>query len=320
MSAGHSHGGHGHHHDFTSMGNVRRLAVVFVLVALYTVAEALGGWFTGSLALLADAGHMLSDVAALGIALGAIWISRRPATRERTFGFYRAEVLGALINAVALVVIAIFIYVEAAKRFNDPPEVLGGWMLAVAVGGLLVNLSGLVILRDGHQHSLNVRGAWLHMAADTLGSVGAIVSALLIWLKGWNLADPIASVIIGTLVLWSSLALLRETVDVLMEATPSRLDLDRVDSTLQEVEGVRSVHDLHAWTISSGREALTAHVVSEDEVDSNELLPRLRELLRERFHLNHVTIQLEGSAIECSDCCFEEEPEADASAEPVGTA
>lgn len=304
----HTHGhGPGHHHSHlrTSLGNVRRLTIVFAMVAVYAVTEALGGLYTGSLALLADAGHMVSDVAALGVALFAIRLARRPATRNRTYGLYRAEVLGALINGVALVVIAGFIFVEAYQRFAQPPEVLGGVMMAIAAGGLLVNVSGLFILREGHDQSLNVRGAWLHMLADALGSCGALVSGFLIWRFAWNWADPVASVFIGALVLWSSLALLRDTLNVLMEATPSRLDLGEVSESLQSIEGVQSVHDLHVWTIASGREALTAHVVA--ETTSSDLLPRLRALLRERFHLSHVTLQVERETSSCEECCFEVE-------------
>lgn len=310
MSSSHNHQDnnrrHGHSHLHTSLGNVRRLSVALVLVAGYAVTEAIGGLITGSLALLADAGHMVSDVAALLIALGAIWLSRRPATSQLTYGYKRAEVLGALINAVALVVIAIFIFIEAWKRFSDPPDVLGGEMLVVAIGGLAVNLAGVWLLHQGKDGSLNVRGAWLHMVADTLGSVAAIVSAILIWQLGWRLADPLASVAIGCLILWSSIALLRETIEVLMESVPSRIDLDSVASSLQEVEGVVSVHDLHAWTISSGHESLTAHVVTEQP--TGEVLPRLKNMLVDEFDLHHVTLQLEDEEGVCQDCVFEEAP------------
>jgi cobalt-zinc-cadmium efflux system protein len=303
-SHSHGHGSHGHgHHVHTSLGNVKRLSIALVLVALYTVAEAVGGLVTGSLALLADAGHMLSDVAALGIALGAIYLSRRPATPARTYGYRRAEVLGAMTNSVALIVIAIFIFFEAWERFDDPPEVLGGTMLLVALGGLVVNLIGVFLLHQGQGESLNVRGAWLHMIADTLGSLGAMISAFLIWQFDWRLADPIASVVIGCLILWSSLALLRETVDVLMEAVPSRLDLPAISERLEDVTGVLSVHDLHVWTISSGHDALTAHVVT--ETPSSEVLPRLRNLLDDEFGLHHVTLQIEDEDGMCEDCIFE---------------
>ena len=309
--AGHGHH-HGHHaHQGHALGNAKRLIAAFFLVAFYTVAEALGGLYTGSLALLADAGHMVSDVAALGIAVAAVLLSRWPASNRRTFGFYRAEVLGALINGIGLIGISIFIFVEAVERLQEPPEVLGGAMLLIAIGGLLVNLTGLVILGDGHRHSLNVRGAWLHMLADTLGSVGAIVSALLIWQLGWRWADPVASMGIGCLVAFSAIALLRETVHVLMESTPPRLDLAAVESTMLEVDGVVSVHDLHAWTIGSSRDALTAHVVVANEDDH--LLARLQGALREGFGLDHVTLQLERERCDvccCGDaaCVFEVQP------------
>jgi cobalt-zinc-cadmium efflux system protein len=291
----------------TSLGNARRLGFVFALVALYTVAEVLGGLYTGSLALLADAGHMLSDVAALGIALTAIWLARRPATQKRTFGLYRAEVLGALINGVALVVIAVFIFVEALERFREPPAVLGGPMMLVALGGLLVNLTGLLILRDGHRHSLNVHGAWLHMVADTLGSAGTMVSAFFIWRFGLLWFDPAASVLIACLVLWSSLSLIRETIEVLMESAPARLDLAAVADSIAADGGVQSVHDLHAWTIGTGKEALTAHVVATEGHGRDEVLTRLCSMLRDRFGLTHVTLQVEredGHRCDC-ECPFE---------------
>ncbi len=298
----HGHHHHGHRHHGHALGNAKRLIAAFFLIAFYTVAEALGGLYTGSLALLADAGHMLSDVAALGIAVAAVLLARRPASSRRTFGFYRAEVLGALINSVVLIGISIFIFVEAVERFREPPEVLGGSMLLIAVGGLLVNLTGLLILGDGHQHSLNVRGAWLHMLADTLGSVGAIVSAVLIWQFDWRWADPAASMGIGCLVMVSALALLRETVRVLMEATPVQLDLRAVEESMLEVEGVVSIHDLHAWTIGSSRDALTAHVVVASEHDH--ILARLQEVLRQGFGLEHVTLQLERER--CDLCCCDD--------------
>jgi cobalt-zinc-cadmium efflux system protein len=298
-----------------SLGNVRRLTFVFVLVALYTVAEVLGGLYTGSLALLADAGHMLSDVAALGVALSAIWLTRRPATRQRTFGLYRAEVLGALINGVALVVIAIFIFVEALERFRAPPAVLGGPMMAVAFGGLLVNLTGLLILRDGHRHSLNVHGAWLHMMADTLGSAGALVSAFFIWRYDLRWFDPAASMLIAALVMWSSLSLIRETIEVLMESAPARLDLAAVAASISADGGVQSVHDLHAWTIGTGKEALTAHVVATEGHGRDEVLARLCGMLRDRFGLTHVTLQVER---EDGHRCDRECPFGEASSEASG--
>ena len=299
---------HGHSHGLSSpartdLGNARRLLIVFCLVAVYTVAEAVGGLLTGSLALLADASHMLSDVAALGIALMAIWLARRPASRRRTFGFYRAEVLGALINGVVLIVLAVFIAIEAFERFSEPHEILAGGMLLVATGGLVVNLVGLALLHGGHNHSLNVRGAWLHMMADTLGSLGAMISAGLIWRFGWTWADPAASVVIAALVLASAVALLRDTVRVLMEEAPKRLDPQLVGAAIEGVDGVCSVHDLHLWTIGSGREVLTAHVVHETTGERDRhLLAELRGVLSERFDLEHVTLQLERAACQTGSC------------------
>ena len=301
----HPHGAHHHHGPLganTSRTYVRRLVFVFCLVLVYAVAEAIGGWFTGSLALLADATHMVSDVAALGIALGAIWLARRPATPRQTYGFHRAEVLGALINATALIVIAVFIAVEAYQRLAEPNEVLGGTMLLIALGGLAVNLTGVIVLHSGQQDSLNVRGVWLHMMADTLGSVGAILSGFAIWKFGFMKADPIASFAIAALVLWSSLSLLRETLHVLMESTPKRLDAEEVRAAISAVPGVASLHDLHIWTITSGHEALTAHLVADESGISDSLRLAVQRTLREKFELHHVTLQIEHDEV-CESGC-----------------
>jgi cobalt-zinc-cadmium efflux system protein len=302
MSAGHSHqhGHHGHHHGHAAASgrNRRGLALTLGLAAAYMVAELVGGWLTGSLALLADAGHMLSDVAALGLSLFAMWMARRPPTAKRTFGYHRMEILAALANGATLVAISIFVLVEAVQRFRNPPEVDAPVMMAIATGGLLVNLSGLWILREGRDESLNVRGAWLHVLTDALGSVQAIAAGALIWAFGWQWADPVASVLISLLVVYSSWSLLKEATGVLMESAPSHIDVDEVRDAMMSLPGVIEVHDLHVWTITSGMETLSAHVVVEEGCYDCDVLTEIRTTLHERFGIHHMTVQMETSAFE----------------------
>jgi cobalt-zinc-cadmium efflux system protein len=257
------------------------------------VAEVVGAWFTGSLALLADAGHMLSDAAALGLSLFAAWICDRPPTSRQTFGYYRTEILAAMANGATLVGIALFIFVEAYRRVWQPPEVLGGPMMLVAFGGLIINLLALRILGGAHQESLNIRGAWLHVLMDTLGSIGALSAGGLIWAFGWNLADPIASALIAVLVIYSAWRLLAESVGVLMESAPRGIDVDEIRRALLAVPGVDDLHDLHVWTITSGLDSLSAHVVIGEGVRHAALLATLRQMLHERFGIDHLTIQIE---------------------------
>jgi cobalt-zinc-cadmium efflux system protein len=291
LSAGHQHA-HAHPHPHGGR-NSRRLAVVLGLVLAYMLAEVVGALLTNSLALLADAGHMLSDAGALGLSLFALWIARKPPTPEHTYGFYRTEILAALINGATLVAISVYIFVEAYRRLESPPEVEGGWMMAVAAGGLAINLAGLWILHGGRADNLNMRGAWLHVLSDALGSVGVLAAGGLIFAFGWVWADPLASIVIGLLVLYSSWGLLRETVAVLMEGAPGHIDVDEVRNTIASVQGVASAHDLHVWTITSGMVALSAHVIARDPSAAGDLLIRLQKTLHDRFGIDHVTIQVE---------------------------
>ena len=255
--------------------------------------EVAGGWISGSLALLADAGHMLSDAGALALALLAMRFARRPATSHRTYGSYRAEILAALVNGATLVAVAAFILVEAVDRFRHPPEVQGGLMLAVACGGLLVNGLGLVLLHGGRDASLNMRGAWLHVLTDALGSLQAIAAGALIAAFGWRWIDPLASVLIGLLIVYSSWSLIRRSVDVLMENAPGHIDVDQIRSALQALPHVTGVHDLHVWTIASGFVALSAHVVVNRGRDQDAVLQAARAMLAERFGIRHSTIQVD---------------------------
>lgn len=291
-------GGHAHHHHHPHHGggpdrNRGRLMVVLALSAAYMVAELVGGLVTGSLALLADAGHMLSDVGALALSLFALWMARRPATSQRTWGYYRTEILAALANGATLVAISIYIFVEAWERFREPHAVDAPVMMAVAAGGLAVNLIGLRVLSGGRSESLNVRGAWLHVLTDALGSVQAIVAGALIWAFGWAWADPVASVLIGLLVIYSSWTLLREAVGVLMESAPAHIDVDEVREAIAGIPGVLAVHDLHVWTITSGMESLSAHLVVAEGRSGRDLLTEVRSTLHDRFGIDHITVQLE---------------------------
>ena len=283
--------GHTHHHPAAGARSARRLALTLALVVLYMAAEVVGGLLANSLALLADAGHMLSDAGALALALFAIWFARRPASPQHTYGYYRVEILAALINGAALIAIALLIFVEAFQRFQDPPEVQGMLMMAVATGGLAINLVGLWTLHGVRGDSLNTHGAWLHVLADALGSVQAIVAGGLIVLLGWYWLDPLASVLIGLLVVYSSWSLMRRSVTVLMEGALGHIDVDLVRRRLLEVPGVRDVHDLHVWTISSGLVALSAHV--EAHRPPADVLRELRRDLQEEFGIRHTTIEFD---------------------------
>ncbi|MEJ7759363.1 MAG: cation diffusion facilitator family transporter [Gemmatimonadaceae bacterium] len=291
----------GESHNHGAGASRRRLATVLVLVSFYMVAEAVGGWLTNSLALMADAGHMLSDAGALALSLFAVWIAQRPATSRRTYGYHRTEILAALVNGATLVAISLLIFVQAYHRFSRPPEVQGGLMIWIAVGGLLVNMLGLWILNSQRHESLNVRGAWLHVLTDAIGSVGAMIGGTLIWIYGWNWVDPLISVLIGILVIYSSWALLRETVAILMEEAPGNIDVEVVRASMSRVGGITDVHDLHVWSITSGMVALSAHVKS-DDVEPAAVLLALRNVLNDDFGIGHITIQIDPPGHDDSGC------------------
>lgn len=276
----------------------RRLSAVVALTAAYMFAEFVGGLWTGSLALLADAGHMLTDVASVSLALGALWIAQRPATTERTYGFARVEILAALINGLALWIVVAWIWIEAVDRMRSPEPVLAGPMVVIAAGGLVVNAVAFAILHrrspSAAAPSLNLRGALLHVVGDLLGSVGAIVAGVVIWFSGWEMADPIVSLFIGGLILVSAWRLVADAVHILLEGTPRDLDIDALIKRICEVEGVVSVHDLHVWTITSGYPSLSAHVVCSHESEAELVRVKVNRVLRERFGLTHTTIQMES--------------------------
>ncbi len=263
------------------------------ITALWFVIELVAGFYTNSLALLADAAHMLTDLAALGLSLFAQRIAFRPATHEKTFGYLRAEILAALANGVFLVIVAIYIFFQAYKRLASVPEVKGGPMLVVAITGLAANFATAALLYRSRRQSLNMRGAFLHVAGDALGSLGAIIAGVAMVLWRWYLADPIVSVLVAVLVLVSSWELVRESVDVLLEGTPSHLDIGKILADLGRVEGVLAVHDLHVWSITSGLPAMSCHVVLSRDADSAAVLSILSRLMNEKYDIHHTTIQTE---------------------------
>lgn len=293
------------HASPASRRNQGRLAIVLALAAGYMVAEALGGVLTGSLALLADAGHMLTDVIALSLGLFAVRLAQRSPTPRRTYGYHRTEILVALAQGALLVGVALALFVEAVQRLGVPHEILGGPMLAIAVGGLLVNLIGLALLASGRERNLNVRGAWLHVLSDALGSAGAITAAVLLLAFGWSWVDPLASIAISALIVRSSWSLLREAVSVLMEWAPEHVDVEAIQGQLGSLPGVIAVHDLHVWTITSGMVALSGHVVAGEGQEHGKLLQEVCDLLHERFGIDHATIQIEGEDFrEPGGVCF----------------
>ncbi len=284
-----------HAHGTAASANRGRLVAVFALTLSVFLVELVAAALSNSLALLADAGHMFTDVGGIGLALLAIWFAARPASVGRTFGYLRLEILVAVINAVLLFGVAAFILVEAWRRLSAPPEIATGLMLAVAILGLAANAVSLYLLRDAQRVSLNMRGAYLEVMGDFAGSVAVIVAAIVIALTGWTPADAVASALIGFLIIPRTWRLLRDAVDVLLEAAPKGIDLEEVRTHIRDVPGVADVHDLHAWTITSGVNVLSAHVVLDERADPPAVLDELCSCLSGDFDIEHSTFQLETS-------------------------
>ena len=286
--------GQGHGHGVSGAGkNKRQLAIVFFMTSFYLVVEVIGGFWTGSLALLADAGHMLTDVAGVGLALLAIKFAERPASPERTYGYYRVEILAALTNAVVLILISLYILYEAYQRFKNPPEVESGWMLGVASVGLAINIVGVMILRAGSKESLNMKGAYFEVLSDMLTSIGVIIAGVIMLTTGWYYADPLISAGIGLFILPRTWILLRDAVGVLLEGTPSDVNIVKVRESLSTIEGVAEIHDLHVWSLTSGVNALSVHAVLGDGAEHDDVLTRVHEHCVEEFKITHVTVQTE---------------------------
>ncbi|MCZ4513697.1 cation diffusion facilitator family transporter [Streptomyces sp. ActVer] len=290
-------GGDGHAHGprIGSAGgrHQKPLAIAFALTAAYALVEVVGGVVTGSLALISDAAHMGTDVLGLGLALAAIKLAKRPAAGQRTYGTYRLEVLAAVINGLLLFGVAFYVLYEAVQRFRDPPEVLGVPMLVVAVVGLLVNVVSFRLLTAGAKESLNVKGAYLEVLSDMLGSVGVIIGAVVITVTGFRYIDAIVAAAIGLFILPRTWQLMRQALRILMEVAPPGVDVEAAARELAAVPGVREVHDLHIWTLTSGMEAATAHVVIGDGADWHAVLDRTRQILAEGYGVTHPTIQIE---------------------------
>jgi len=291
---------HSHdHHDFNRENNKKGLIIALLITVGILLLEFFGGLMTNSLALLSDSGHMLSDASSLALSLIAIWFAAKPASPNKTYGFYRFEILAALFNGVTLFVIAGFIIWEAVQRFFNPPTVASGSMMLIASIGLFANLlSAWVLMRKGDvKHNVNVRSAYLHVIGDALGSVGAIAAGFIMWLFDWYIADPIISILVALLILKGAWGVLKHSIHILMEGTPVTIDQNEVKKALKNIEGVKDVHDLHIWTITSGLDSLSCHILIEDHQDSQKVLQAAIHMIEEKFKILHTTIQIETSQI-----------------------
>jgi len=305
----HSHDHHGHHHhhvhhhDHGREGNKKGLTIALLITTGIMLLEFFGGLITNSLALLSDSGHMLNDASSLALSLVAIWFATKPASPNKTYGFYRFEILAALFNGVTLFIIAGFIVWEAIQRFYNPPTVASGSMMLIASIGLFANLlSAWALMRKGDvKNNVNLRSAYLHVIGDALGSVGAIVAGLVMWIFGWYVADPIISVLVALLILKGAWGVVKHTVHILMEGTPITIDLNEVKKVLESIDGVINVHDLHIWTITSGLDSLSCHILIEDHQDSQKVLQEAIHFIEEHFKIQHTTIQIETSQIHHED-------------------
>ena len=298
----HDHGdSHSHAHSHSHSNAGRPLGIALAITSVLLLGEAIGGWIANSLALLADAGHVLTDGAALGLALFVTWLARQPGKPEKTFGYLRWEILAALFNALTLLLISVWIVVEAVMRFRHPEEIQGGLMFWVAVAGLIGNAISARVLHGSHTHNMNVHAAYLHVMGDLLASVGVVVAALLVRFFGWTAADPIASIVTTLFIVHGAWRLLRESVDVLLEAAPKHIALDDVRKCLAGIRDVEGVHDLHVWTVTSGMVALSAHAIVSKHERHQDVLEEAVDRLRS-MGINHVTLQLE-----CADMTAREQ-------------
>jgi cobalt-zinc-cadmium efflux system protein len=289
------------HHEEAHLDSVagRPLKITLVLVLVIMVAEVIGGILSNSLALLSDAGHMLTDALALGLSLFAMNLARRPATSTRTYGYHRAEIMAALANGTVLILVSVYIFYEAYQRFFASPAVKSPLMLVVAGIGLVANLIGMFLLRRGSRGSINVRAAFWHIIGDTMSSVGVIIAGAIIFFTGWYLADPILAVVIGIIILWGAVRIVRESVDILLESVPGHVEIEKVTAAVKAVPGVADLHDVHVWTITSGIYALSAHLSIPDQTVSQscDIVTKVNQVLAGNFNITHTTLQLE-----CQSC------------------
>lgn len=320
MGIGHHHHSHGHDHDHdhdadsghSTDASTTALKRAFLVTVGFMGVELVGGYLANSLALVSDGIHMLMDGGAIALSLFAAWASKRPAPRGYTYGYQRVEILGALLNGLLVWLISGFLIFESVDRFRAPPEVKGGIVFWIATVGLVSNLASLFFLHRSAKDNLNVKSAYLHVITDSIGSVGAMIAGAVISLTGWQLADPIITVALALLMLWSSWSLVREAVGILLERSPDHLRLDEIEQTLRLIAGVRGIHDLHVWTLSSGSVALSVHLVGDAKGDQGELLQNLlteaARVLEERFSITHTTIQVEPEGSELSNHCGDCDP------------
>ena len=294
----HDHTAANHHAENSNRG----LKIALVIVAVVMAVEIAGGLLSYSLAFLGDAGHMLVDALALALSLIALNLARKPATATRTYGFHRAEIMAALANGVTLVLVAVFIFYEAWQRFRSPPTVHTPVMLVVAVVGLIANLVTIRLLQHSRHDNLNVRAAFFHVFGDMISSVGVIIGGIVIAVTGWKLADPLIAVMIGIIILWGAVGLVRESVDILLETVPKQIPLDKVAETIKSVQGVVELHDLHIWTITSGIYALSTHILIQDQMLSRtrEITAAINHELEQKFNITHTTFQMENE--KCENC------------------
>jgi cobalt-zinc-cadmium efflux system protein len=294
---------HGSHSLIST--NQRRLLVALSITGLMTIVELAGGLISNSLALIGDAGHMFTDTLALGLSLFALNLAKRPASQTKTYGYYRAEILAALVNGTILVIVSGYIFYESYRRFVAPPEVHGGLMLIVAAIGLVANVIGITILRSAGSRNLNVKGAFLHMWSDMLSSIGVIAAGAIILLTGHTIADPIISIVIGLLILRGAGGLVWEAVNILLEAVPKHLDVSLISDAVRKIKGVKDIHDVHLWAITSGMYAMSCHLLIEDQMVSNctQIVDEVNQKLRQEFGISHSTVQLECEECESSPVC-----------------
>lgn len=292
---------HGHNHHHHNHNNSKGLLIVLCITTIYMVAEFVGGYYTNSLALTADAGHMLGDVGALGLSFFALWLTTKKAPVENTYGYFRAEIFAAFINGVALVFIALAIVYEAYQRITMAQQVEALPMAIIAFGGLIVNLIGAKVLHSGSKENLNVKGAFLHVIGDLLGSIGAIAAGGIIYIWHFYLADPIVSIIIAVLILYSSVTLANSAVQILMEAAPSNIDVKRIKEAISKLDDVIAVHDLHVWSITSSVVSLSVHIVAKNH-NNDRILCEVNNLLKEQFNISHSTIQIEPEGFDENQC------------------
>jgi len=287
------------HEEFSNDAAGRPLKITLILVLIIMVAEIIGGIISNSLGLISDAGHMLTDALSLGLSLFAINLARRPATPTRTFGYYRAEIMAALANGSILILVSAFIFYEAYRRFTKLPAVKSPLMLVIAIIGLIANLIGLFLLRRGSRNSINVRAAFWHVIGDTLSSFGVIIAAVIIYFTKWYIADPILAVVIGIVILWGAIRIVRESANILLESVPEHAEMEKVTAAVKSIPGVKDLHDVHIWTITSGIYALSAHVSIDDQMVSQscDILTQINGVLAENYNITHTTLQLE-----CESC------------------